>query len=62
MHKHGFVGKQSIYTRAILANSKIYMHDFLCGGEGGTENFVWGGGGARAPPPPRSYAPALEIS
>ena len=50
MHKHDFVGAQSIYTRAILANKKIYMHDFFCGGHlGGTEN-LWG---AR----PRSYAP-----
>ena len=44
-----FVGAQSIYTRALLANEKICMHDFFCGGHlGGTEN-LWG---ARPPPPP----------
>ena len=46
MHKHGFVGAQSIYTCAILANYKYICMIF----------FSWGapGGGARAPqaPPP----------
>ena len=52
MHKHDFCGEQSIYTRAILANLKICMHDyFLWGAPGGQRKFV----GA---PPPRSYAPA----
>ena len=37
-----FVGAQSINSRAILANEKIYMHDF----------FFVGGGGARATPGP----------
>ena len=55
MHKHDFCGEQCIYTRAILANWKICMHDFFfVGGTwGGTEN-LWGGGHV---PPPRSYAP-----
>ena len=39
MHKHDFCGEQSIYTRAILANYKICMHDFFCGG-GGHQEFV----------------------
>ena len=43
-----FVGAQSIYTRAILANEKICMHDFLVGG---TE-ILWGGGARDLPPPP----------
>ena len=51
-HEHDFCGEQSIYTsRAILANQKICMHDFFCGGApGGHREFVGGGGGARAPP------------
>ena len=55
MHKHDFCGEQSIYTRAILANWKICMHDFFWWGGtwGGTEN-LWGG-------PPRSYAPAWML-
>ena len=32
MHKHDFCGEKSIYTRAILANLKICMHDFFVGG------------------------------
>ena len=62
MHNHYFYGEQSIYTRAILANKKICMHDFFFGGGhlGGHREFV---GGTcppppQAPPPPRSYAPA----
>ena len=56
-----FVGsKVQIYTRAILANQNICMHDFLWGGgggraPGGTNNLL-GGGGERAPQAPRSYA------
>ena len=52
MHMHDFCGEQSIYTRAILANKKICMHDFfLVGGTwgGGTDN-LWGG--FKEPPPP----------
>ena len=46
-----FVGAQSIYTRAILANEKICMLDFWVGepGGGGTDN-LWG----HVPPPPPS--------
>ena len=46
-----FVGAQSINSRAILANLKLYTHDFCgghLGGGGGTEN-LWG---ERAPRPP----------
>ena len=46
-----FVGAQSINTRTILANTKIYMHDFLFGG---------GHLGGHVPPPLRSYAPACS--
>ena len=52
MHKHDFCGEQSIYTRAILANKKICMHDFffVVGGGGGHRKFM--GGTCRPPPPP----------
>ena len=46
-----FVGAQSINSRAILANEKMYMHDFF---------FVGGGGGHVPPQAPRSYAPAFN--
>ena len=58
MHKHAFVGAQSIYTRAILAKKYIYAWFCVCGGGGGHREFV---GGARPPPQaPRSYAPAKQ--
>ena len=44
MHKHDFCGDQSIYTRAILSNKKLCMHDFCWGGApGGHREFVGGG-------------------
>ena len=49
MHKHDFCGEQSIYTRAILANKKICMHDFFCGGTWGHRELV---GGHVSPRPP----------
>ena len=54
MQKHGFVGVQSIYTRAILANKKYHMPDFFVGG--GAPR-ICGGYVPPGPPPPRSYAP-----
>ena len=55
MHKHDFVGAQSIDTRAILANQKICMHDFfLCGG--GAPKIC---GGHVPPPPPPVATPLL---
>ena len=55
IHKHDFCGGAKYYARAILANKKIYTHDFFCGG--GTEN-LWG----HVPPrPPRSYAPGYQL-
>ena len=44
-----FVGAQSINSRAILANKKIYTHDFFF--------FFFLGGGGTCPQAPRSYAP-----
>ena len=55
-YKLDFCGEQSTYTRAILANKKICMHDFFFF-VGGTDN-LWGGG-ARAPPPPPTVATPL---
>ena len=55
MHKHDFCGEQSIYTRAILANKNICMHDFFfVGGTWGAPRICGGGGGTcpRSPPPP----------
>ena len=58
MHKHDFCGEQSIYTRAILANKKICMHDFFVGGGGtwGHGEFVGGGGTYPQAPPPLPVA------
>ena len=53
--KHDICREQSIYTRAILANSKICMHDFFCGGApGGGVPIICGG--ARAPQAPHPVA------
>ena len=59
-----FCGEQSIYTRAILVNQKICMHDFVLVMGGGT---CWGGvprfcRGHVPPPPPRSYAPDWQAT
>ena len=52
MHKHDFCGEQSIYTRAILANTKYVCMIFFFGG------------GHRCPPdpPPPPVATPLLIS
>ena len=52
MHNHDFVGAQSIYTRAILANKKINMHDYFGGhrGEGGGAPSICGGHVSSGPP------------
>ena len=46
MHKHDFVGAQSIYTRVILANKEYICMIFLWGAPGG------GAHAPQAPPPP----------
>ena len=45
-----FVGAQSINSRAILANEKIYTHYFLWGAPGGTDN-LWGHVPSQPPSP-----------
>ena len=61
MQKHGFVGVQSIYTRAILANKKKYnfMLDFFCGRRA---PIICGGGGGTCPlgPPPPVATPLID--
>ena len=49
---------RKVFTHAIFANSKIYMHDFfLCGGH---REFVWGGGGHV--PPQAPVATPLDVN